>query len=97
MRIATQTIEVMPWVMTLMSALLIVVAHNQMTTEGKSLYIYFAILCIASFVWWMHSYCVQFLDGSTHHDDNVMGDGPGCITHARGHNWLTKQGESLFG
>jgi hypothetical protein len=48
--------------------------HNQMTTEGQSFYIYFAILCIASFVWWMHSYCVQFLDGSTHHDDNVMGD-----------------------
>jgi hypothetical protein len=83
--------------------------HNQMTTEGQSFYIYFAILCIASFVWWMHSYCVQFLDGSTHHDDNVMGDdnimgddnvtsdGPCCITHACGHNRLTKQGESLFG
>jgi hypothetical protein len=52
---------------------------------------------------------VQFLDGSTHHDDkvmadenvmgddNIMGDGHGCITHARGHNRLTKQGESLFG
>jgi hypothetical protein len=71
--------------------------HNQMTTECQSFYIYFAILCIASSVWWIHSYCVQFLDGSTHHDDNVMGDGPGCITHARGHNRLTKQGESLFG
>lgn len=45
----------------------------------------------------MHSYCMQFLDGSTQHDDDIMGDGPGCITHTRGDNRMTTKGESLFG
>jgi hypothetical protein len=35
---------------------------------------------------------VQFLDGSTHQDDNI-GDGPGSITNPRGHNRLTTTGE----
>jgi hypothetical protein len=37
----------------------------------------------------MHSYCVQFLDGSTHHDDNMV-DGPAC------NNQLATKGDSFF-
>jgi hypothetical protein len=38
---------------------------------------------------------MTFLNGSTHHDDNMV-DGPACITHPRGHNQLTTKGESFF-
>jgi len=45
----------------------------------------------------MHSYCLQFLDGSTQHDDNtIAGDGVDCITHLDGHDQMTTEGERLF-
>jgi len=45
----------------------------------------------------MHSYCLQFLDGSTQHDDNtIFGDGADCITHLDGHDQMTTEGERLF-
>jgi hypothetical protein len=45
----------------------------------------------------MHFYCLLFLDGFAHHDDNkIMAAGADAITNPGGHNMMTYEGDSLF-